>query len=245
MSEKALFSQETLQALHTITRFNEIIGNINILKSLYDLGEKEWEHTRNQQSGVHLIEGIATASHKSDAIGVYVSKLVKVFLNAHGATLSAWSKETIASENTLTVSTINRMGSIVINDHATLFSMVATRLLGYDKALVELAMTKETQSRAYVAHLIGFLATMNGELEKPEDAADYMYDLVDRLAKVNLPVDRDQICTLAIEQLTNDPFTSPYNALTRAADVVIANNGPVEPKAAEPVPFEFPPTQYH
>lgn len=240
MSEKALLSQETLQALHTVTTFNQIVGNINILKSLYDLGQKEWEKTRNVGTGVHLIEGIATASHKSDAIGVYVSKLVKVFLNAHGATLSAWSKDTIASENTLTLATISRMGSIVIEDHDTLFSMVATRLMGYDKALVELAMTHDQNTKAYATHLIGYLGTMTGELETAERAGDYMYDLVDRLAQVNLSVDRDQICTLAIEQLMVDQNTSAYNALTRAADVVIENNGPV----VTAKPFEFPPTQY-
>lgn len=221
MSEVSQFTvQDKLKALSVILRFNDVIGNTNVLRALHTTGLKTWKESVNSNTQAHLIEGIHTTGFKTDAINHYISVLVKVFMSSNGANLSGWTKNSLEAENTFTTVVANRMGAKLYNNHNDLFIDVVTRLLGFDKALSEYVVGLEEDTKR-VDLLVGYVASQFDDLVGIDNAEIYYDLLIDHLGHVDLVKDRDDLITTAIKVLDQQPGVSGYDALLESAQTVI------------------------
>lgn len=124
-----------------VLRIGEVLNTSVIIKALYDISVDQWDRSINSDTQEHLIEGVFTSSQKSDAVKIYVTKLMRTYMASRGNRLSAWTKETIGGENATNVAITNRISATEFKNNTELFMLVAGRLMGYDDALLEFAIT--------------------------------------------------------------------------------------------------------
>lgn len=210
--------QSKLKALSIVTRFNDIVGNSFILKNLYEYSETEWKRFESENGQSHLIKGVKSTSAKTDAVKIYISKLIALYMNSKGPNLSTWSKDTIAGENDITMAIINRIGTTLFESNVELFTIVATKLMGFDKALVELAIGSEDHIKD-VQRLVVYLGTSFDDVEDAKAAEVYLDDVVFSLSQVDYKKYRTDICQGAIDSIlhrTEYPVTG-YEAIAIGA----------------------------
>ncbi|ASU03677.1 hypothetical protein JOAD_238 [Erwinia phage vB_EamM_Joad] len=217
---KKPFSQDTMKALSVITRFNDVIGNTNVLRSLYRESQKEWAKSVNANNGEHLIKSIHTAGFKTDAVQAYVSVLAKIFLSSQGANLSAWSKNSLAEEHALTAAVISRMGTKLYDTNDQLFTDVATKVLGFDLYLVEYVLASEGGDKA-VDKLVAYVTSQFDDLVGAENAEIYFDELIEHLKHIDLIQDRDNLFSTALHLIVGYGETDGYAALLKAAQNVL------------------------
>lgn len=217
--------QGKLKALSIVTRFNDIVGNSFILKNLYQYSATEWKRFESENGVSHLIKGVKSTSAKTDAIKVYISKLVALYMNSKGPNLATWSKETISGENDLTMAVINRIGTTLIESNEQLFEMVAVRLLGFDKALVELVYGHRSilPTDIDASQVVSYLATQYDDVEDGEKAKAYLDEVIFSLNKVDFVTERTVICQAAIDAIVNRTEfpVNGYEALSIGAKSVV------------------------
>lgn len=145
------------EQLAFVSCLRDAIGSIVVLNSILSTSKKEWDACANIDTDEHLIRGIAVSPIKTDACNTYVSKLIKHYLSSQGTRSTAWTKNTISSENFTNKSIASIIAAHTFYDHAELFKIVATRLMGFDDALVEmaLALTPATQAEKLVVYMGG------------------------------------------------------------------------------------------
>ena len=223
--KSAILSQDTLRALSIISRFNDIVGNLNVLRSYHKVSNTEWDNCRNISTNAHLIQGVKVTSYKTDAIRGYVSKLAKLFMNSQGVNIAAWTKDSLADDNVYTVALVNRIGTKVFENNTALFKDVVVKVLGYDALLVDAALTDNNQER--VEKILGYLATQYVDIPFVDDAIDMMGGVTDVLKDVDLLKERNTICTSAIDMILNTDCDDAFKALelsVRSGDQTVPKN---------------------
>lgn len=124
-----------------VSGLRDAVGSIVVLNAILTTSKKEWDACSNIDTEEHLIRGIAVSPIKTDACTTYISKLIKHYLTSESSRATAWTKNTIASDNFTNKSISSIIAAHTFYDHAELFKIVATRLMGFDDALVDLALT--------------------------------------------------------------------------------------------------------
>jgi len=162
-----------LDGIAMVSTLREAAGAIVVLQALLEISKDEWKRTYDAAKGTHLIKDNTVGSLKSDAIFTYISKVVKTYLSADGIRSTAWTKNTISSENFTTKTIAGILAGSPISSHEDLFRPVATRLLGFDDQLVEAAISGDSLVRATA--LVTYLASRFDLSESKEDILD-MYD---------------------------------------------------------------------
>ncbi len=203
MSEEMSFhaKQQLLNNLRMVNQFNCLLGTGNIIKAIYNQSVKEWANSINAANQEHLIRDVQASGAKTDAIRVYVSKLVKMATNIQSYNGSAWTVDTLCSENAITIATIARIGSMTFADNKELFTVVATKLLGYDKDIVNFAISDDLNERT--AFLVDYLYRLDGYLLSDRPSAIYE-GLVDALSIVDYEALRGDIALYAHEIIMAD-----------------------------------------
>lgn len=138
----------TNEQINFVCVLRDTVGSFKILGSLLETSRKAWEACENAETNDHLIKGIAVSPIKTDACHTYVSKVIKHYLTSQGTRATAWTKNTIASENFTNKSITSIISAHTFYDHTELFKIVATRLMGFDDTLVDLAINLDEKSRA-------------------------------------------------------------------------------------------------
>lgn len=203
MSEEMSFhaKQQLLNNLRMVNQFNCLLGTGNIIKAIYNQSVKEWANSINAANQEHLIRDVQASGAKTDAIRVYVSKLVKMATNIQSYNGSAWTVDTLCSENAITIATIARIGSMTFADNKELFTVVATKLLGYDKDIVNFAISDDLNERT--AFLVDYLYRLDGYLLSDRPSAIYE-GLVDALSIIDYEALRGDIALYAQEIIMAD-----------------------------------------
>lgn len=150
-----------------ISDLRTAVGSIVVLNALLSTSKKAWDDCSNFETNDHLILGIAVSPIKTDACNMYVSKLIKHYLTTQGARATAWTKNTIASENFTNKSIASIIAAHTFYDHTEMFKIVATRLMGFDDSLVKLAMAMGNAEQA--KELVVYMASRFDMLESEEE----------------------------------------------------------------------------
>lgn len=167
------------------TALRDAVGGAKVIQALYETSQKEWNNCFDANDpDSHLIKGVFTSLQKSDAVRVYISKLVAQYMKSIGTRVTAWTKGTIASENFTNVAITNRISATQFETNYDLFKIVATRLLGFDDMLVDFAIVDGVKGKART--LTGYLGlrfdvaeTYEDVLFKYPDAVTYFEDLLE------------------------------------------------------------------
>jgi hypothetical protein len=146
-----------LDHLAFVVDIRDTLGSLNVLQALLTTSKKEWENSRDDSDDSHLIRNVALGSKKTDAVRVYVAKLVAQYLRSNGVRTTAWTKATISGDNGTNVAITNRITNMMLKDHTELFRLVMTRLLGFDEAIVDLTLVSSPKEKAKL--LVAFIAT--------------------------------------------------------------------------------------
>lgn len=195
-----------LNFLTSVLRFREVLGGIDILRSLYSVAQKDWDNAKNANDSTHLIQGVQHSSMKTDLIRGYVSKLVKLYMESYGAQPSCWTKHTLASEDTLTRAVIDRICTLDITSNDQLFALVTTRGLGIDASIVAAAVAGE-DFVAKATHVINYLGWVTDEADEPASVYFEMIALTAMLNKHGLLNDVlfDRLVEAALLHYTENP----------------------------------------
>lgn len=167
-------SREATQLLETLSFVNtlrEVTGGANIIQALLETSAKEWNNSKDANTDVHLIQGVAVSTKKSDAVHIYIAKIVAQHMRSVGNRLTAWTKGTIASENHTNVAVSNRIAAGDFSTHVDLFKMVAGRLIGFDDGLIDYALAVTPREKAET--LVAYMAT---RFDLSEDRTKALFD---------------------------------------------------------------------
>ncbi|MDH1421368.1 hypothetical protein [Pseudomonas aeruginosa] len=172
---------EKLNFQTLVLHLREVKGGFNVLQVLWETAQKEWERSKNADTDIHFIKGVFTSTQKTDAVRIYVAKLAKLYMNTVGVLPGMWSKHTLTHEHVLTKATVDKICTMEVNSSEQLFELVATRVLGVDKTLVEYILTDEDKPRDRARILINYLGYRVDEPGVPEE--DYP-DLISSLSEL-------------------------------------------------------------
>ena len=152
------------------------IGAGVFLDALLVTSKKAWDECSNMETDEHLIKGIAVSPIKTDACNTYVAKLIKQYLAGQGTRCTAWTKNTISSENFTNKSIASIIAATTFMDHREMFKIVVTRLMGFDDTLVEFAMATHPEKRAtkLMLYLAGRFDLVEGLTVKESDDKKYI-----------------------------------------------------------------------
>lgn len=131
-----------------ILHMRDVVNGSKVIQALFRTSQEEWDRSFDANSERHLIQGVFTSPQKSEAVRIYISKIVKLHMISTGSRLTAWTKDTVASENPTNVAISNRIAAIEFKSNRELFKIVASRLLGFDDALIAFALEDDVDTRA-------------------------------------------------------------------------------------------------
>lgn len=158
-----------LDFLATVTSLRQLNNSLKITRALFELSETEWERSRDIEMDEHLIKNVFTNSKKTDAIQVYTSKLVKIYMMSVGPQPGIWTRQTLASENSLTKAVFDRICVTKITSNKELFTLVASRLLGIDNFLIEASICDKEDHLTKAKCFINYLGWTDNNTDSPED----------------------------------------------------------------------------
>lgn len=164
-----------LDYLTNVLRFRQMLGGINILKTLYMFSVKDWERYTNAETGDHLIRDELTSGQKTDSVNSYINKLVKLYLNSIGSQPSTWTKNTLTAENTLTKAVIGRLAVARYADNDELFRAVVSRIIGVDLSLIDAALAPADDFAAQAKTIVQYLYNITDLTADVDGAADDTY----------------------------------------------------------------------
>lgn len=165
-------SQQRLAYISFVSRMHEVLGSMNVIKALAALSEEQWNRSFDTNTEEHLIRGVFSSPQKSDAVRIYIAKLMKVHLNSIGNRVCAWTKDTIAGENATNVAISNRIAATEFKSSYELFQLVATRLMGYDDMLIKLALAEDASTKTKL--LMNYVSSLY-DLSVPDKCATEIY----------------------------------------------------------------------
>lgn len=141
-----------------VMRLRAAFHAVNTVVALHEVSKKEWLRCVNPDDDTHYIADFQVDGRKADAIINYTTAVAAVYMAATGALPGTLSKETLASDNAITVAIIRRLAGLQIKNNEDMFMHVATRLLGIDSALVKAGMTTdEVRYSLLVTYLVDAL----------------------------------------------------------------------------------------
>jgi hypothetical protein len=149
-----------------ILRMRDVVNGAKIIQALHRTGQEEWDRSFDASTDRHFIKGVFTSPEKSEAVKTYIAKVVKLHMISTGSRLTAWTKDTVASENPTNIAISNRIAATEFKSSTELFLLVATRLIGYDDALVKFALETnvDVQAKLLMDYLSAqFDLSVNGE----------------------------------------------------------------------------------
>lgn len=149
-----------LNFISAVLRLRAAFHAVNTVAALYSVSKDEWLKCVNPDDETHYIKDYQIDGRKSDAIINYTTAVAAVYMGAVGALPGTLSKETLASDNAITVAIMRRLAGLVINSNQEMFVHVATRLLGIDADLVRAGMTTDEVRYTF---LVTFLVNALGE----------------------------------------------------------------------------------
>ena len=170
----------------------DAVGGGVVIQALWATAQKEWNNCFDANDpDKHLIKGVFTSVQKSDAVRVYISKLVAQYMKSLGVRLTAWTKGTIASENFTNVAITNRIAATQFETNYELFKIVVTRLIGLDDGLVDFAINDDAKGKArelvaYLGQKFDMGETREDVLAKYPEAVTYFEDLLDNTHHLSL-----------------------------------------------------------
>lgn len=205
--------QNKLDFYGAVLDLRAAVGGLNIIRSLHQLSNREWERCRNDASDVHLIKGVIFDSTKTDAIRAYIAKIVKLYMNSVGTVVGTWTKHGLEQEHLLTKAVSDKITTSEINTADQLFEMVGTKLLGIDVYLVRAGMAESTEdvAKALVTYL-GYradetsdplatypeLTKVLGDLLSQNLVDDVFYDVVLTEGTIILGENEDQLVGIEV-----------------------------------------------
>lgn len=131
-----------------ILRMRDVVNGAKVIQALHRTSQEEWDRSFDANTERHFIKGVFTSPEKSEAIKAYIAKVVKLHMISTGSHLTAWTKDTVASENSTNVAISNRIAATEFKDNEELFLLVATRLIGYDDSLVKFSLETNPDEQA-------------------------------------------------------------------------------------------------
>lgn len=147
-----------LNFISGVMRLRAAFHAVNTVVALHEISKEEWLRCVNPDDDTHYIADFQVDGRKADAIINYTTAIAAVYMKATGALPGTLSKETLASDNAITVAIIRRLAGIQIKNNEEMFLHVATRLLGIDSALVKAGMTTdEVRYSLLVTYLVDAL----------------------------------------------------------------------------------------
>lgn len=168
-----------LALLNLVNVTRNLVGNRNLIVSLYELSKAEWDRSFNEGTQEHFIKGVANANTKTDAVRNYVGKVVRLYLNTIGNTNNAWTKNSISNDHVFATLITNKLTTNVYQDNESLFIDLATRLLGYDPEVVKFAINHEDggQSAFYlIKYLVCYLDLISRNFEDKDQTEEKFED---------------------------------------------------------------------
>jgi hypothetical protein len=157
MDTQSRAATQLLETLSFVNTLREVTGGVKIIQALLETSSKEWDNSKDANTDTHLIQGVAVSTKKSDAVHVYIAKIVAQHMRSVGNRQTAWTKGTIASEHHTNVAITNRIAAGDFQTHVDLFKIVAGRLLGYDDGLFDFALAETPRDKAET--LVAYMAT--------------------------------------------------------------------------------------
>lgn len=157
MDTQSRAATQLLETLSFVNTLREVTGGVNVIQALLETSAKEWANSKDANTDAHLIQGVAVSTKKSDAVHIYIAKIVAQHMRSVGNRQTAWTKGTIASEHHTNVAVSNRISAGDFPTHVDLFKMVAGRLLGYDDGLFDFALAETPRAKAEA--LVAYMAT--------------------------------------------------------------------------------------
>lgn len=176
MSKEILRTAKTEQ-LAFVLALRDAVGSANVLGALLATSKQQWERSTDANDpDLHLIKGVSISSVKSDTIFTYIAYIIKQYMVSAGVRATAWTKNTIASDNFTNKSVSNIVASRTFEDHTDLLKIVATRLIGFDDALVDMAIQLDHEKKAEI--LVIYMASRFNLGENPEEILKrYSYEV--------------------------------------------------------------------
>lgn len=175
--DKDILRNAKTDQLSFVLALRDAVGAGNVLGALLATSKKQWDRFENIDTGDHLIKGVAVNSVKTDACYTYIAHIVKQYMVSAGVRATAWTKNTIASENFTNKAISNIIAAHTFNEHTELFKVVATRLLGFDDALIDMVIAQHTGRKA--EHLVVYLVSRFNlsEESREEIIAAHSYEI--------------------------------------------------------------------
>lgn len=172
-----------LNFISAVMRLRGAFHGVNTVVALHEISKTEWLRCINPDDDTHYIADFQVDGRKADAIINYCTAIAAVYMKATGALPGTLSKETLASDNAITVAIMRRMAGLQIKNNEEMFMHVATRLLGIDSALVKAGMTTdEVRYSLLVTYLVDALGEeFSEESMKPLSAYIIKLGTADRL----------------------------------------------------------------
>lgn len=169
-----------------ILRLRDATNGAKLIQGLQRVAQEEWDRSFDADTEKHLIEGVFASLGKTEAVKGYIAKVVALHIRTTGNRLAAWTKETVTSENSTNLAISNRIAAIEFKSSRELFILVATRLLGYDDALVKFAIEDDLDTRA--KYLMDYMSAQF-DLVIPGEAAHLTY--IDQTVDLSLLLKTD------------------------------------------------------
>jgi len=126
----------------------DVVGGIQVLRTLLQTSKERWARFTNVETGEHLIKGVAVSTVKTDAVYTYIAYIIKTYMQSRGVRTTAWTKNTISGENFTNKAISNITAAHTFETHEELFKVIATRLIGFDDALVDMAVSTDNEKIA-------------------------------------------------------------------------------------------------
>ena len=160
-----------------VLALRDAVGSSSVLGALLTTSKQQWDRcTDANDPSRHLIKGVSVNSVKTDTIFTYIAYIIKQYMVSAGVRATAWTKNTIASDNFTNKSVSNIVAARTFDDHTELFKIVATRLIGFDDAVVDLATQLDHNKKAEI--LVVYLASRFNMGEDPEEILKrYSYEV--------------------------------------------------------------------
>lgn len=157
MDTQSRAATQLLETLSFVNTLREVTGGVKVIQALLETSAKEWDNSKDANTDTHLIQGVAVSTKKSDAVHIYITKIVAQHMRSVGNRQTAWTKGTLASEHHTNIAVTNRIVAGDFQTHVDLFKIVAGRLLGYDDGLFEFALAETPRDKAEA--LVAYMAT--------------------------------------------------------------------------------------
>lgn len=175
-----------LDQVSFVLALRDVVGGINVLRSLLDVSKERWSKFTNADTGEHLIKGVAVSTVKTDAVYTYISYIIKTYMQSRGVRTTAWTKNTISGENFTNKAISNITAAHTFETHEELFKVIATRLIGFDDALVDMAVAADNYEVAKnIAIYLGSRFDVIDTLEGAEDRLAQQIGFFSALLDVN------------------------------------------------------------